>query len=145
MPVKALELEAAGAFDDAAYAAFESEREAGDQDSGRFLTPPSFIAAAATRASAAAAMLDVFLVLPAGAASVLEVLEGCIGALECVDICIRLCKYKQHGSSPESSAIIVHRRESARWPRCVPFARARTQPLDETPPDQVATVDAGFK
>ncbi len=80
-PAAALETEAfefeVAAFDaprtangaDVAFA-FASEKEDGDPDSGRFFTGPSFKAAAATSASAAAAMLDVFLgLLLAGATS----------------------------------------------------------------------------
>jgi hypothetical protein len=75
LETEAFELEVA-AFDaprtangaDVAFA-FASEKEDGDPDSGRFFAGPSFKAAAATSASAAAAMLDVFLGLLAGATS----------------------------------------------------------------------------
>jgi hypothetical protein len=58
------------------FAAFELEFAAdasgtAANDSGRLFTLPSFRAAAATRSSAAAAMLDVFLGLPVGATSLL--------------------------------------------------------------------------
>ncbi len=82
----AFEPEALAVFDAAgteneADAAFASEKEAGDQDSGRFLAAPSLKAAAATSASAAAAMLDVFFGRPVGAASDFE---GSMGASLCL-------------------------------------------------------------
>lgn len=78
---KAASEAAAASADDETNATFLSKPTAPDQDSGRF--GASFKAAAATRASAAAAMLEVFLGLPAAATAGFE---GCMtgGHAQCV-------------------------------------------------------------